>query len=581
LGAWTMTGKARANRFREALAAVSHARLGLMAATVAGLAVLLTLGDPGLSIDEPLDVRPGRTYVAALQARGWRFFERGFVERVFRDNAEHPPLGRWLLGLASSLGEPFQIMLFGADPTGLYVLSGRLAPALAFAILVGVVTAESSRRWCRAAGIGAGWALLVMPRVFAHAHLAALDTFLSLFWTTALLAGVRATAPLASMRASIEAGALWSLALLTKIHAWLLLPILAIWAFTRLSRQCAFRTIMVWTLTGVGLFLAGWPWLWYDIWARWKAYWGTSVQRATIMVEYFGQIMADRDVPWHYPWVYFAVTVPIGLQFLGICGLVAGWRQRRVDRFPWLLAATIVVFLGLFSTRIPVYDGERLFLHVFPAWAMLIGLGFGRLWQRWGTLRSGRYLLAGLLVTQCYGVLALHPFGLSYYNMLTGGLPGAQRLGLELTYWSDAVDRVLLDRLAAEIRPGARAALAPTLYQGQGILTTTAALVRRDVVLQDDEAAKGSEWVVISRRRAYWKPDLTARLESGMGQRIFTRNRQGVWLSALWHFPRTGPGRDPAARGGYQDRSSSSSSAAAGPSTIPAPRVCGKPENPH
>ena len=153
--------------------------------------------------------------------------------------------------------------------------------------------------------------------------------------------------------------------------------------------------------------------------------------------------------------------------------------------------------------------------------------------------------------------------------MLTGGLPGAQRLGLELTYWSDAVDHVLLDRLAAEIRPGQGRHWPDTLSRA-GDLTTTAALVRRDVVLQDDEAAKGSEWVVISRRRAYWKPDLTARLESGMGQRIFTRNRQGVWLSALWHFPRAGPGRDPAARGGYQDRSSSSN-AAAGPSTILAP----------
>jgi 4-amino-4-deoxy-L-arabinose transferase-like glycosyltransferase len=566
-----MTGKAGAERFRIALAAVSHARLGLMAGTAAGLAVVLTLGDPGLTIDEPLDVRPGRTYVATLQARGWRFFERGIVDQVFRDNAEHPPLGRWLLGLASSLGEPFQIMLRGADPTGLYVLSGRLAPALAFALLVGVVAAESSRRWGRAAGIGAGWALLVMPRVFAHAHLAALDTFLSLFWTLALLAGVRATASSASTRAIIAAGAFWSLALLTKIHAWLLLPILAIWAFTRLSWRCACKTIVIWTFTAVGLFLAGWPWLWYDTWARWRTYWGTSVQRATIMVEYFGQIMPDRDVPWHYPWVYFAVTVPIGLQLLGVYGLVAGWRQRQADRFPCLLAATILVFLGLFSTRIPVYDGERLFLHVFPAWAMLIGLGFGRLWQRWGTLRSRRYLLAGLLVAQSHGALALHPFGLSYYNMLTGGLPGAERLGLELTYWSDAVDRVLLDRLAAEIQPGATAALVPTLYPGQGILTTTAALVRRDVVLQDGEAARGSEWLVVSRRQAYWKPELTARLESGMGERICTRNRQGVWLSALWHFPRAGPPRDPEAHVAEASRDASCAIATAGSGGIPPP----------
>ena len=122
-----------------------------------------------------------------------------------------------------------------------------------------------------------------------------------------------------------------------------------------------------------------------------------------------------------------------------------------------LLAGSIVFFLILFSTRVPVYDGERLFLHVFPAWAMLIGLGFGWLWdRRAASRRRGRIVIGALLVGQGIGVVATHPFGLSYYNLLVGGLPGAERLGLEVTYWSDAIDNVLLDRLAREARPGAR-----------------------------------------------------------------------------------------------------------------------------
>ncbi len=59
---------------------------------------------------------------------------------VFRDNAEHPPLGRWLLGIASFIAEPFEVLWKGPDPTGQYVLSGRLAPALIFAALVSLVT---------------------------------------------------------------------------------------------------------------------------------------------------------------------------------------------------------------------------------------------------------------------------------------------------------------------------------------------------------------------------------------------------------------------------------------------------------
>ena len=40
-----------------------------------------------------------------------------------------------------------------------------------------------------------------------------------------------------------------------------------------------------------------------------------------------------------------------------------------------------------------------------------------------------------------------------------------------MTYWSDSIDRVLLERLAREARPGSSAAMAPTLYPGQGVLT--------------------------------------------------------------------------------------------------------------
>ncbi len=77
------------------------------------LAVILTLDGPGLTVDEPLDVRPGRKYLKILREKGRHFLDRSVVDRVFRDNAEHPPLGRWLLGIASVAAEPFEILLKG------------------------------------------------------------------------------------------------------------------------------------------------------------------------------------------------------------------------------------------------------------------------------------------------------------------------------------------------------------------------------------------------------------------------------------------------------------------------------------
>jgi 4-amino-4-deoxy-L-arabinose transferase-like glycosyltransferase len=515
----------------------SPRRLGLAAGLIAAALTLATLRGPGLTIDEPLDVRPGRDYVSLLTRAGLGFLDRDNVDRLFRDNAEHPPLGRWLLGIASKAFEPFEIWLFGPDPTGLYVLSGRVAPALAFAALVALVTAEAARRWGTAAGVVAGWSLIAMPRVFAHAHLGALDTFITFFWTLAMLTAARAVDSRRPPPAMAAAGLLWGLALLTKIHAWFLPPLVLAWALYRLKPARALAAVSAWFVAGVTVFLVGWPWLWHDTLARWSAYWGTGVNRSSILVLYFGRIWKDVDLPWHYPWFYFAATVPLLLQASGVAGIARGWRGRREDPFPALLVASIALFLLLFSTRVPVYDGERLFLPAFPAWAMLIGLGFSRAWARWGSRGVGRVALVALMLGQGFGTLWMNPFGLSYYNALVGGLAGADRLGLETTYWGDAVDRVLLDELARRVTPGEVVALAPTLYPGQGVATTTAALVRREVVIQDEAAAASADWVLVSRRRAYLPAALLSRIDSGRGERVASRSRQGVNLSELWRFP--------------------------------------------
>jgi 4-amino-4-deoxy-L-arabinose transferase-like glycosyltransferase len=527
-----------------------HPRAGRWALAIglfAAAAVILTLDGPGLTVDEPLDVRPGRNYLRILGESGIRFLDRAVVDRTYRDNSEHPPFGRWLLGMASVVGEPFEILLKGPDPTGSYVLAGRLAPAFTFGALVGLIAWAAMRHWGLTAGLAAAFAMVAMPRVFAHAHLGALDTFLSFTWTAALLAGERALRAHRPIRAMTGAGVVWSLALLTKIHAWFLLPILGTWSLLRLGPRRAAGAMVAWTLTGIVLFWAGWPWLWFDPWTRLLAYWGTGVERATIRVQYLGRVFADRDVPWHYPWLYFAVTVPLGFQVFGAIGVVRGWWARQRDPLPLLLTGSIVFFLLLFSTRVPVYDGERLFLHVFPAWAMLIGLGFGWLRQRMARVRLKQAILVVLLAAQGIGVVSSYPFGLSYYNAFVGGLPGAERLGLEVTYWSDAIDGVLLDRLARAARPDASAAMVPTLYPGQGVLTTgfNRTLARRGVVLEDEASSTRAEWVIVSHRTAYWPAGWSERLRKGDGRLVSARSMQGVALSSLWHFPRTAG--DPAA----------------------------------
>lgn len=497
---------------------------------VALLAVVVTLGGPGITIDEPLDVRPGRKYVATLRAKGLAFFAPDTVRTVFADNAEHPPLGRWLLGVASTMAEPFEVLALGPDPTGLYIRSGRLAPAVCFAILVGLVTATAARRYGRDAGLAAGFALLVMPRPFAHAHFGALDTFVALTWTAALLSAERALSSPRPVRAMAFAGLAFGLAVLTKIHGWVLVPLVAYWTLRRLSLRPAFAAFAAWAAVGIVVFFAGWPWLWYDTAGRLTRYVATGVDRVSINVLYFGKVYADRDVPFHYPWFYFLLTVPIGLHLLGWLGARRAWRHRAVEPFLAVLTSGILLWLVLFSTNVPVYDGERLFLPVFPLWAILIGRGTARALER---LRRPilRAALGAFLMAQAYGLVSTHPFGLSYYNALIGGLPGAERLGMELTYWGDAVDGVLLDELTRLVKPGQTVALVPTLAPNQGAVATTRAMARRDLVMADESAATTADWVVLYRRDAYWDLDTLSLI---LEPPAYVRTRQGVWLSGIW-----------------------------------------------
>ena len=101
-------------------------------------------------------------------------------------------------------------------------------------------------------------------------------------------------------------------------------------------------------------------------------------------------------------------------------------------------------------------------------------------------------MLAAFLLVQGYGQSRSIRSVSAFTTDWSAALPGAERLGLELTYWNDAVDQVLLDRLAREAgRPDASAALVPTLYPGQGILTTNRALAQAGIILQDEQAGRG------------------------------------------------------------------------------------------
>ncbi|MFV0443698.1 MAG: hypothetical protein ACK5Q5_09020, partial [Planctomycetaceae bacterium] len=326
-------------------------------------------------------------------------------------------------------------------------------------------------------------------------------------------------------------------------------------------------------------------------------YLGRTTDRTTLYCYYLGQRYADLDVPWHYSFVMFLVTVPVGLHLLGLWGvwgmIRSAWQrlpsnpeasQRasapgpnvdgalvRVltqpgspgdpndhsggngrsdsDPKPLLITGVVLFVLTFFALPgITVYDGERLFLVVFPLWAVLIGMSvqFCGKWSNLMASRSasapgpdaiaalaspaadvcrlaghdgGRRAFSGRRIAMAvlllagigeglWGLIQFKPCHLSYYNLAVGGLSGANRLGFEPTYWRDSFTRDFLEEVAAFVPDGATLYIAPVLHPANRIDLPLLSPLLREHHLQtdsyDDQAPTKQDirYVLVFRRHA-------------------------------------------------------------------------------
>ncbi|MBM4032772.1 MAG: hypothetical protein FJ291_13415 [Planctomycetes bacterium] len=390
----------------------------------------LTIDDPGLAWDEPFSIGAGASYAAWLAAPSFR--AEG-IDRRWAPNHEHPPLAKLLMGLSQA-----------AAPNGAEIIASRLVTALLFALLVEMVFQFAGAAFGGLAGLVAALSLLCMPRVFGHAHLATLDIPMSLAWLLAVAAFARAVQR-ETAGACVVSGVCFGLALLTKINGVFLPLVLAGWGVGFHGRR-ALRPL-AWTLLGGPVvFVLGWPWLWHATLPRLVEYLAPQ-WRVPIPVMYFGQWW--RPAAWHYPLVMTLTTIPVGILSLVILGSVRAVRDFRRQPLLALVAINAAYIIGLFMVPgIPRYDGVRLFLPAFPFLAILAGVAGKRCWE-WVAERSKKrpwrplFAAAAFFLTQAGAVWLIHPCELSYYNALVGGLWGAEKLGMETTYWHEVVNRDL------------------------------------------------------------------------------------------------------------------------------------------
>ena len=492
---------------------------------------------PGVSWDEPeyfSSARRIQTWVADLVADPAAALQPDAVRAAWdppeRDYFNpHPPVYKEGMALSEAL--------FGQvlGP----VAGFRLSSAFLFAILIAAVAWTVSGVAGITAGVSAGVSLLLMPRVFGHAHLAATDMPLTCFWTVATLAFAAFLRRGGGWRLALAAVAL-GLAMGTKFTGWLLpVPLLA-WAVLE-------RRWWRWFVLVPGALLVWYavvPTAWHDPFDVAVRLFGESLNRgrATPFTTFYFGTVYPYVVPWHQPLVMTLITVPVGILSLSLIGAIDSFRSRTILRpvdSRVALARLCLLQIGFFLSLMalpssPNHDGVRLFLPLFPFMAVLGGLGFERLigfmgerLEQHGTLVGGLLLGTVFFLPAWWQTTRTSPYYLSYYNELIGGLPGAARSGMEVSYWYDAITPEFLARVEQELPEGAAVMTWPTWKYFEELQAM--GLLRSDIRV-------GQEWpspyLLLLGRKSTLLPPFLGVYENV--QPVLAVELDGVELAALY-----------------------------------------------
>jgi 4-amino-4-deoxy-L-arabinose transferase-like glycosyltransferase len=293
---------------------------------------------------------------------------------------------------------------------------------------------------------------VLQPNLFGHGHYAAYDAVLASLWVLAIIAYANAVilrtpesppiGPAARRSWTALFGLILGCAAATKLTGWFLpLPFLA-WAAWRRDRE-ALKVVLVGLLiAGVVLFAQIPPW-WGDPIDGVIRFLRSNLGRGRtipIQVQFFGTIYKtpNQSLPWYNTIAWTVLVTPVGFLVMGLLGLGAAVVRRRTEPIGLLIAGHWALLMLLRAMpHTPGHDGVRLFLPAFGLLALLGGLGARALLDRsarWGTAATVAAMAEGVV-----SIAVMMPVPLSYFSPVVGGLPRAAALGMEPTYYWDAL----------------------------------------------------------------------------------------------------------------------------------------------
>ena len=227
-----------------------------------------------------------------------------------------------------------------------------------------------------------------------------------------------------------------------------------------------------------------------------------------------------------------AVTLPPAVLILTISGFIRILRNRLKDSAGTLILLNIITCIGIIALpRVNKYDGVRLFLPAFPFIASLAGMELSRLLQK---IKPKRLVLGTgifLLAISALPLIRIHPYYLSYYNVLAGGLRGAEQRGFETTYWGDTCNESILNYLNENAPENARIAFYPAGSNVAALCRLTGKL-RGDIKTSGLEKWETLDYLVLNCRQGFFDEKLWEIYRQGHYE--YATSFQNVLLTAVY-----------------------------------------------
>ena len=375
-----------------------------------------------------------RTYFSAGRHYVWSLLHRNFDPKIWAENAEVPPVAKYIYGAANLL------FVKGQDYTASRVLSAIMAALTC--IIVYLVGKEFFEK---RVGVLAALILAFLPPFVAHGKIAGIESPLALFFSLTVylfLRGIKTGNQLKYLLSGIVCG----VALATKFTA-LLLFVLIFFIFLLAKKVELLKkkgvtiplAVIFFPLIALLTLVAVWPWLWRSpFWQLMNSAMTYRNYGAWIREYFLGRIIR---LPAYYYLVYFAATTPALILILLGSFVHKTLKNRTFHLFAlasWLLVPFLWSFGGLRA------DGIRYIYPIYPPLSLISAIGFFQIADAL-PLRRYKRAAGGLISTMVVGYLVgicliIHPYYLDYYNEIVGGPKNVYRhRWFEIGWWGEGI----------------------------------------------------------------------------------------------------------------------------------------------